>query len=130
MSILAKVMTMRLKSNQELLEDLRKLAEKLGRTPTITEARNCPDMAAIATYYNRFGSWVNALKLAGLTPPNSDEKLIADLRKLAEKLGRTPTTTEVDECPDMAATTTYCTRFGSWVNALELAGLTSRRKPK
>lgn len=55
---------MRKYTDEELLENLVNLAERLGRTPSQTEVRN-PDSC---TYRYRFGSYNNAVVAAGLEP--------------------------------------------------------------
>ncbi|MDO5432918.1 homing endonuclease associated repeat-containing protein [Eubacterium sp.] len=49
-------------TQQELIQNLKELAEKLGRTPKSTEMT----YPSIGTYNKRFGSWNNALRAAGL----------------------------------------------------------------
>jgi len=52
-------------SNQELLDDLHRLAEQLGDTPTLKEYREHGEYGA-QTLYDRFGSWNEALEAAGI----------------------------------------------------------------
>lgn len=55
------------------------------------------------------------------------EDLIADLQELARILGKTPTSNDINkyrkETGKCAGHATYCDYFGSWVAALEAAGL-------
>jgi hypothetical protein len=50
----------------ELIEMLRNLATKLGRTPRDTDIRKIKDFPSNKVFKDRFGSWNNALKIAGL----------------------------------------------------------------
>jgi hypothetical protein len=53
----------------------------------------------------------------------SEDELIDALKRLAEQLGRTPRARDADAHPNVATRRTYITRFGSWRNALEAAGI-------
>ena len=109
-----------------LLDELRRLADELGKTPSHY------DMAvhgayAKGTYQDHFGSWNEAIKAAGLEPnkggsriPTAD--LLDELRRLADELNTAPT------CSDMKQhgrydPATYSKRFGSWDAAIEEIGL-------
>ena len=55
-------------TDEELIDLLKAKARSLGRTPTVREVNPDNDMPSAMTYINRFGSWNQALKAAGLTP--------------------------------------------------------------
>src|SRR5206468_10601228 len=57
---------MRLTSDDEILEFLKKLNEKLKRPLNSKDLKNIPDAPSLSTFYNRFGGWEKALKLAGI----------------------------------------------------------------
>lgn len=57
-----------------------------------------------------------------------DEKLIADLKRVAKELGKSPTIDEYNERGSYHATT-ITRRFGSWFKALEIAELEKTRSP-
>jgi hypothetical protein len=83
---------------------------------------------------NHFGSWRNALEAAGipLDPRNTGfdrETLLAHLRDLARRLGRTPTLANVDAA-DGPCSATYVSHFGSWTAALSAAGLEPGRRSR
>lgn len=87
-----------LPSKQHLLMELKAIAQELGRAPTTLnwvrlrrEDRVCP----IGWFYEVFGSFVVAVKLAGLKPrylqefdAEQREKMLNDLRELSRELGR------------------------------------------
>jgi len=115
-------------TNEQLIEILQKLAEELGRTPTAKSMQERKDLPSDSMYLRRFGSWKNAIKAAGLSMDDfnkqyTDRQLIENLQNIAEELGRTPTASDLlgREGPSNRA---YSHRFGSWNDALEVAGLT------
>lgn len=137
-------------SDAELAAELRRLREVVGQPPTKSDM-DTHGAYASATYKNHFGSWTNALtetfadvtasslstlrkqrsetatngSESGSTQPHvSDETLRADLQTLADDLGHTPTSTDMNEHGSHSATT-YTRRFGSWDDALNAADLDS-----
>ncbi|MCG1004945.1 MULTISPECIES: homing endonuclease associated repeat-containing protein [Halobacterium] len=119
-------------SDEELLEDLRVLADALGHSPTATEYRELGGEHDSA-YYERFGSWANALATAGLEPyftsSSSREELRAELRRVAESLGETPSTSQMNEVGHYSVDT-YYQHFESWPDAIAAAGLEERTPQK
>ncbi|ACM58521.1 conserved hypothetical protein [Halorubrum lacusprofundi ATCC 49239] len=117
-------------SDEELLDDLRALADELGRSPTSRDMREHGSHSA-RTYTRRFGSWADAVDEAGIDLPTETTTdasnqiptadLIADLQRLGEELDRRPKTTDVSE-HGAHGLATYQRRFGSWREALEAAG--------
>lgn len=87
-----------LPSKQHLLMELKAIAQELGRAPTTMdwvrlrhEDRVCP----LGWFYEVFGSFLKAVKLAGLKPKylqefdaKQREKMLDELRKLSRELGR------------------------------------------
>ena len=120
-------------TDRQLIENLQNIAEELGRTPTASDllGREGPSNRA---YSHRFGSWNDALEVAGLTENDTrkwyvtDEQLLKPLRELAKKLGHTPSLRELKNCKDMPSEPTYSRRFGSWSKALEAAGLPKHKR--
>jgi hypothetical protein len=122
-----------------LLQKLRELAEELGRSLVTEDIRvaskhgKCGNPNTIVRY---FGSIPAALEAAGLTsgsrlqPP---EKILADLKKLAETLGRTPTANDVRQaCREgkCAHPRTIAENFGSFPDGLRAAGLLVTHRSK
>lgn len=113
-------------SDDDLLEDIRTVAAKVGETPTLNDYRD-HGTAAVTTIYSHFGSWQDALTAAGYEPrePDSevtDEELLGELERLADELGSRPTAAEMDDHGAYWAST-YRRTFGSWTAACEAAGL-------
>lgn len=124
-------MTRKKYTQEELVKNLCKVAKELGRSPTMNEISKREDCPHHSTYVNRFGSWTCALKTAELesgTRPSKipKDKLLSQLRQVANNLGRPPTIQELDEKDNTPNSSTYITRFGTWITALERAGLETK----
>lgn len=107
-----------------LLAELRSVADELGSTPTSAEM-NALGGYDVKTYQKRFGSWNSALEMAELEPILSkptDEDLLRSLENLADRVGRTPTTRDMDEHGEYSSSV-YQSHFETWNSALERAGL-------
>lgn len=112
-------------SKEALLTELQELASELGHPPTLQDVREYSDIAA-TTYYNRFGSWKDAVEAAGFEPRDPDSRvpisdLLTELTHVAETHGIPPAATDMDENGEYWAST-YRRRFGSWNNAVAAAG--------
>lgn len=110
----------------QLREAIQELADELEKTPTRTELKQHKGIAQSAID-NHFGSWNGALRAAGFDPPHRKdiptEELITALQSLAESQDETPTQGDmVDHGPFSSAV--YKRRFGSWNEALGVAGIT------
>ena len=56
-------------SDEELLKDIRRVAKALGKDSiTRKEYEDNGGQYGITTFNRRFGGWINALKMSGLTP--------------------------------------------------------------
>lgn len=110
--------------DEELLEDMRRCANAIGReTITIAEYERI-GKASPSTLQRRFGSWSKALERAGLQPSRSrigitDEELLENIRSLWMSLGRQPRYGEVRSPDSQFSAGTYENRFGSWSRALK-----------
>lgn len=118
------------KYNQdELIEKLRSLADKIGHSPSAPEMDDADGYPSTRTYLLNFESWNAAKKEAGLDIHQRGEytqkELIRYLRSLKNKPGHVPTATEMNESEDFPSSGAYCSQFGSWNNALKKADLLS-----
>jgi len=108
----------------ELLAELERLNEKLGRTPTVEDMWEEGRFGS-ATYETAFGSWNDAIREADLgVNVRSDipkKELLGEIQSLSDELGKTPEGREMDKHGQFDSTT-YRSRFGSWNNALKQIG--------
>lgn len=112
---------------EQVIEKIKKLGEKLGRRPGAKEyVAEYGSLAPIITIY---GTWENAVKLAGMTTYteqraiSTDPKfLIEQMRQFFEKHGRSPRTSDMKRGL-LPAHQTYWSVFGSINNARVLAGV-------
>jgi len=113
-------------SDEQILEQLRASAERLGRSPTMREFAADPDAGIHPqTVIEHFGTWNAAKRAAGLTPRRfiSREELLEQLRELGQELGRTPTARDLDaNRKRMASKSLIWHTFGSLTEALREAG--------
>jgi hypothetical protein len=113
-------------SNDQILNELRASAERLGRSPTMREFAADPDTTVHPqTVIEHFGSWNAAKREAGLVPRRfaTREELVGLLRELGEELGRVPTAKDLDaHRGSMPSKSLYWHTFGSLAGALREAG--------
>ncbi|MHB8974775.1 MAG: homing endonuclease associated repeat-containing protein [Pirellulaceae bacterium] len=109
-------------SDEELLADLRRVAETLGSStvsmPKYREYGQYDD----SNLAKRFGTWNNALINAGLSISNevniSDERLFENILALWQHCGRQPRRSELAKPPSIISQGPYKRRFNSWTAAL------------
>lgn len=113
-------------TDEQILEELRASAERLGRSPTMREFAADKDAGMHPqTVIEHFGTWNAAKRAAGLTPRRfiSREELLAQLRRLGDDLGRTPTAHDLDAHRGQVASKSLIWHtFGSLTAALREAG--------
>jgi hypothetical protein len=109
-------------SEAELLREIERLADELGRAPKAAEMDDRGEYAPV-TYHRRFGSWRQALAAADLDESResvTETELLEDLERLADELGEPPTTEDVRQQGSYSLRT-YYDRFDSFSTARELA---------
>jgi hypothetical protein len=113
-------------SREDLLQELRECAARLGASPTMREFAEDPEATIHPqTVVDHFGSWNAAKREAGLMPRRraTREELLDALRTLGEELGRRPTTKDVEAARGRVPSRgVYVKAFGSMRDALRLAG--------
>src|SRR5256886_8471436 len=113
-------------TDEQILEELRASAGRLGRSPTMREFAG-DDEATVhpQTVIEHFGTWNAAKRAAGLTPRRfiSRDELLEQLRALADELGRLPTARDLEaRRRTMASKSRFSHTFGSVTAALREAG--------
>ncbi len=81
-------------TDDQILDQLRASADRLGRSPTMREFASDPGAGVHPqTVIEHFGSWNAAKRAAGLVPRRfmSRDDLLDQLRTLGAELGRPPT---------------------------------------
>ncbi|MBI2844069.1 MAG: hypothetical protein HYX78_11775 [Armatimonadetes bacterium] len=122
-------------TDEELLADLKRVAKMLNkgsltRREYTDHGRRSPGMMA-----RRFGSWTLALWKAGLKLVHeqvTNEELIGDVKRVAEILGKDSVSWDEYRAYGSHSPYTLFVRFGSWLTALDKAGLkqSQRGRPK
>jgi hypothetical protein len=114
-------------SRDELISEVQSVGESLDSAPTFRDMKRRSDIAG-NTFIKRFGSWSNALREAGFDPFHRQTEigeLIDDIIDVACQVGRSPYGRELNEHGEYTDST--CQRwFGSWAEALRMAGLPPR----
>lgn len=110
-------------SKENLLDEIRRLAEELDKTPTSIDMRENGEHHP-STYQTHFRSWSAAVEEAGFEPNHgtkiSTSDLINDIQRVASDLGRCPSSSEIRDYGEFSYPT-YHNRFGSWTSAIEAA---------
>jgi hypothetical protein len=113
-------------SDDDILDELRAAAKRLGRSPTMREFAADPDAGVHPqTVIEHFGTWNGAKRAAGLYPRRflTREELLEQLRSLGEELGRVPTARDLGaRRRSLPSASLYAHTFGSLANALREAG--------
>ncbi len=116
-------------SSENLLNELRQFYKDNKRVPTARDFYPKLGHTDCRLYRAKFGSWNKALELAGLEINKeylnvSNEEMINFLIKYYRETGKIPTKSQFNggdsEYPHH---NNYLHRFGSWTNALKIAGL-------
>ncbi|MCB0877985.1 MAG: hypothetical protein KDC46_03280 [Thermoleophilia bacterium] len=116
----------------ELLQELRDSAERIGASPTMRQFAEDPEATIHPqTIVDHFGSWNAAKREAGLMVRRraTNEELLQALRDLGEQLGRRPSTKDIEAARGRVPSRgVYCKAFGSMREALRLAGFDAPSK--
>jgi len=110
-------------SDEELLSDIKRVAEQLGQTTLTMDEYNASGKFSSSTIRNRFNGWQNALQLAGLkiglNRNFTDEDLFQEIERIWRTLGRQPTSTDIKDGISKYSLNSYSRRFGGWRSALQ-----------
>ena len=112
---------------QELLQDLKNVALKLGKDTVTKIEYNENGKYSSGTLERRFGSWNIVLNKVGLQISSqrniSDKELFENIEEVWIKLGRQPLYVEIKHPLSKYSAKPYEKRFGTWRKALLKAGL-------
>lgn len=110
-------------SDEELLADLRRVAEMLGASTVSMPKYRDLGKFDDSNLAKRFCTWNSALSKAGLTISNevniSDDRLFENILTLWQHYGRQPRRNELAKPPSSISQGPYKRRFSSWTAALE-----------
>lgn len=110
---------------EELLLDLKRVAEVLGTGSVSTESYNSLGKFSVPTVVRAFGSWANALAAVGLNvspgwkPKAKEDELFSNMAAVWEMIGRQPKQNDFHPPTSRFSADSYVRRFGSWRKALE-----------
>jgi hypothetical protein len=115
---------------EDLLSEIHRLSN--GDRPPSSQEMMTEGKYAVSTYRGRFGTWNNAIRAADYQPrnPNSvipKEKLLSEISRLAEELGRSPSAEDMRRLGKYSIPT-YQQRFHSWWVAVVKAGFKPQRR--
>lgn len=113
----------RKRSKSELLQELQRVASTQDLKSLTVKQFEQHSNLTIGPYFRAFGSWLNALKEAGLQPVSkgkrySDEECFENLLSVWSHYGRQPKHKEMNLPPSEVGPRAYVTRWGSWTKAL------------
>ena len=113
--------------DNNLLRKLVEIKTKKNRNPKLDDLKYFNNAPSSEVYFRRFGSWNNALRLAGLKinvrKDYKKEELLKLLRDKAKELGRSPKIKDLGSKNNMPDKDPYERCFGSFNKALQAAGL-------
>ena len=108
-------------NTNELLEDLKNVANKIDKPPTIAEYNKNGKFES-SVYIRRFGSWNNCLSKLGMSLNNkqwSEEELLTNMEKVWQSLGKQPSRRDMDNKSISKISSGAYTRFyKNWTSAL------------
>lgn len=123
-------------TDEELINILKGYYQNIG-FPTQRKFNNKNNLPSYVTYFNRFGSFRNAILIAEIKIPEerrrffnrdelSSEEMLRLLKYYTEKKLKTDifllTNEDIDENPNIPSSSTYLTRFGGIIEAYKLIG--------
>ena len=120
-------------TNDELLEDLKRVAEQEKTNWLVESTYNKYGRYASNTIRHRFGSWAKALQRIGLSIEDKQFKkhlacpstmaLVTDIKAVAKQLGKDTLTSSEYEQYGKYGTSCARNKFGKWENVLAAVGL-------
>lgn len=110
-------------SNEDLLEDLKKVALENNKNIITMKFYSDHGLYDVTNIAKRFGTWQKALLLAGLKPGNicnyTDEDLFENILIIWQFKGKQPVRRDLAFSPSKISQGPYNRRFKSWSEALK-----------
>lgn len=107
----------------ECIADLKRVAQELGKNSITTDEYKDHGRYSPAPFVRHFGSWLKALRKAGLKETRTlhvtNEDYFHNLEKIWVTIGRQPYYREIQKPFSRYCAGAYERRFGSWRKALE-----------
>lgn len=113
-------------SKDDLLVDMRRVHALVGKDFLTVSDFNAHSVSSVEAVRRRFGSWANALKLAGIPQSEganknwSNEECFENLAVVWTHFGRPPAYREMFSSPSTISGKAYETRWGTWRKALRV----------
>ncbi len=116
-------------SKDSVIKQLKKVAENLNHTPSMRDLKELDKYDLLNAMITQFGKYNAALKKANLPiilEMNKwpKKKVVTELRIIAKKLGKKPTSSEVKSLGRYDVYNATLSGFGSWNKAMIAAGFT------
>jgi hypothetical protein len=113
-------------TKNQLLDDLRRVAEELDSFPPTTTEYKTHGNASVTTMRDRFDGWNNAVETAGMEPKSPGKtttkriQILADIKRVMRIVDGEPSTADYKEHGEYAYSTVYL-RFEDWDTAVAKA---------
>lgn len=110
-------------SDDDLLKDVKCVCQLLQKGNVTTRDYSENGNYSVQTLLNRFLTWNNVLKKAGLASSNhpqpiTNEALFLEIERMWIAKGEQPTTSDIKNGKSIYSLNTYIRRFGGWRNTL------------
>src|SRR3989338_9267406 len=112
-------------TNDQILDELRRIAKLVGRTEiTTSDLNEYSEIIGPKILKSRFGSWRDGVGKAGLETSKlgrrwTDDECFENILNVWTHYGRQPTYREMNLFPSKITNQGYRSRFGNWRKALE-----------
>ncbi|MBI2144684.1 hypothetical protein HYU17_06110 [Candidatus Woesearchaeota archaeon] len=116
-------------SKNSVTKELKTVAQNLNRTPSMRDLKRLGKDDLLNAMISRFGKYNSAIKEANLPTvlemnKRTRKKVVTELKIIAKKLGKKPTSSEVKSLGRHDAYNAALSEFGSWNKAMIAAGFT------
>lgn len=112
-------------TDEDILEAIRNFYQNNHENPSKEQYKRLRKKPSVKTIEERFGSWSEALKKAGLQPievrnhPYTDEEMLNALRRFYKENGNYISYTSYEQSGILPSTSVIRNRFGTWNKALK-----------